>query len=139
MRLFFHRLIAALMGSWAVRQSTDGHLDDTCDGDVCKSHWAQMGTEIRNMVVSIYYDPFQPFKANCTYSCAPLVMVFHNLAAHLRWTHACAHLMGIQEGSSGSSGKVSRRAMFQLACDELDYLSLVGVNVYDSYKREHVR
>lgn len=132
-------LLAAQMSSWETRQSTDGHLKDTCDGDNARKLWKEMGPEARNMVVQIYYDPFQPWKANPKYSCAPLVLIFQNLPWHLRWRHACAHLMGIQEGLSCPDTKASRQSMFQLATDELAYLSVVGVEVYDAHKREHVR
>lgn len=134
-----HKVYAGQMGSWVDRQSTDGHINDTCDGDVFKQLMQEMGGHVKNMVVCIYYDPFQPFKANAKYSSAPLVCVIQNLPSHLRWEHGAVHLMGIQEGESEPGCKVSKQPMLELACDELEYLGLVGITVQDASTNQPIR
>lgn len=135
----FHAVYSEQMGSWVLRQSTDGHINDTCDGDDFKQLMRDMGGHFKNVVVALHFDPFQPFKANAKYSCAPLVCVIHNLPPHLRWEHGAVHLMGIQEGDNRPGSKVSREPMLELAKDELAYMALVGLSVQDVSTQQPIR
>lgn len=137
--MFLVPVLAEGLGSWPERLSTDGTISDTCDADVCSKMWAEMGTEARNLVIMLYFDPFMLYKDNSKYSCAPLVAIFQNFPAHIRWKHVAAHLLGIEPGTKNRNVVPNRRSMFQLVSDEIAYLSMVGVMVHDKHKGDKFR
>lgn len=123
------------MASWPDRCSTDGTIADSCDADVCKKLWAQMGADARNIVMLLFFDPFMLYTDNSKYSCAPLVAIFQNLPADIRWEHCAAHLLGIEPGSRDRDVVPNRHDMLELVKDEISYLAVAGVWVIDSHKK----
>lgn len=90
-----------------------------------------MGSEMRNIVMMLYFDPFQLFKDNSKYSCAPVMGVVQNLPQSIRWDPVAAHLFCIQAGTRDKLVIPSRWSIMELIADELQYLALEGVMVED--------
>lgn len=130
-RIFLHPVLAAAMGSQAERRSTDGTIGDSCDGYVPWKLWDEMGSEMRNIVLMLFYDPFQLFKDCSKYSCAPIMGIIQNLPPSLRWDPVAAHLFCIQAGTRDRACVPSHWSMMELVADDLQLLAQEGVMVED--------
>lgn len=130
-RLYLNEILASAMPGWTERLNGNHELADSIDGDVVKKMFAEMGGDPKNVVIHLYYDPFQPYGDNSKYSVAPLVAVVQNLPQHYRWTHGGAHLCCLQQGSTKMGVNPNRQDMLNVAADELSYLAVAGVECKD--------
>lgn len=134
-RTFGHAVLAASIHGCDSRVAQDGSISGTEDGGVVKDLRRAMGGGPGDIVIFVYYDPFQPFSDNSKYSSSPLVAIIQNLPQHLRWEHSAAHLVCLQAGSRNKGVSPHKGGMMEILSDELAWLSTEGVEVWDAHTR----
>ena len=81
------------------------------------------------MHVSLYFDPFQPFKDDANHSTTPFVMICNNVPGSLCWDAAYSICLGLVPGSRKKGGKVLPVHFPELAIDQLEYAQTVRIQV----------
>jgi len=86
------------------------------------------------LYVSLFFDPFQPFKEDTNYSMTPFVLTAANIPAQLRWEPAYSACLSIlpgnrSQGEGAKREKVSPLPFLQLVVDQLELASKIGIQV----------
>lgn len=138
-RVFNSPVLAEAMHKSPEWVSTDGSIASSLDSDVVGDLRMAMGGRPGDVVIYVYYDPFQPFNDNSKYSSAPLVAILQNLPQHLRWEHCAAHLVSLQPGTRDKDQVPDRGPMMEVLANELEWLGLEGVVVWDAFTQSRRR
>lgn len=141
--------VAKSMGSWwerrtrnpnMVRDSTD--LINPFGFDPTKAR--KDANDPRHWMITHIQDPFAPYKDDMFYSCSPSLMHVLNLPAWVRQKLGYAHLLSIGPGTRkrsvqplANNVKKTDRHQHAIFADELVFLDLHGIEVYDAYKKEY--
>lgn len=87
------------------------------------------GRNERTLYVSLYFDPFQPYKDDANYSITPFQLVVANVPYKYRWDPAYSALLGLVPGSRAKGAKTSPVPFLDLLIDQFEIAFEEGFEV----------
>lgn len=140
-RMFKNKALAQWSDYHAAAVSTDGSYCDFQDGAAYQNAMKdeRFRNEPCNQLAGLIADGVQPHADDSKYSMWPIAITFFNFPPWMRYLPGLTSILTVVPGSRIPASKLDLQPVLAIFKDQLDFLDVVGVRVYDAFRQRHFR